>query len=233
MALNFNYYRPFPFCPPSSSTTPGGTWDYVSDLTLTQAMALYWNLSTLTVTTGGTRTVGSAVAGGSYSHQLLDTLSISSNLFTHGSFYIDSWFPYTSSTALGSWSNKKEPYQRVCFDDHSLYAGKVADYYLYTTGITGDASTLAFELAIGQDSTANKYRLYYRFTFTYQMTVSPDTANIQIINPSNSVTGSVTYNNSGSITLQGHTLSWDSYVDTNSGSTGTISAACYTSDYTY
>ena len=214
----------FPFCVTdvSGSST---TWDYVDNLTLTQVMAFYWNLETLSLSTTGTATVGAATADGT---QTTDLNPVASTHYTRGSADQGGWFPaFADTRTFASWPAFTEPMERVCNDQTTPGA-----FVRISMDVAVGSSFLSLSFKVGTDPVnSGKYRIYCFFILSYAASSGSDNAEIRWQNLNVSTAG-FTAITTGTFTVLGHTFSYRSLKTVGASHTdGTMSAS--SSSYTY
>lgn len=193
VATRFKYYRPFPVCP--SASVSG--FDYV-DITLAQAMALWWNLEEIEVVTTGSKT-----------DSFFNTVSI--NWTTKFGPVESLPFTPTASTRAGSYYNganpARAPNTRVCYDQ-SIVLDSL--FRVFTPG-TSETKKILFRLLLDYVS-ENVYRLFYQFEFSNIKTEHQ--IMIAVTNPEGLVTDSAwagysgTPASTGTVSVLGISLNW-------------------------
>jgi hypothetical protein len=177
----FKFYRPFPFCP--VSTSPGANFSFV-DLTLAQAMPIWWNLEEFELVTTGTR--GSLTIDATNALGPTESLSFTPTVINRSGSY------YTGSTPA------RQPNTKVCLSNGSVIG-------LNSNTSSGGVVTI-LDVSIQVRASGNPslpVRLFYAFRFNQNTT----TEGVNILSPSAAAfTG--TPPSSGTVSLLGVTLDW-------------------------
>lgn len=208
-ATAFKYYRPFPFCP--VEFTP----DNYVDVTLAEAMALYWNLENLEFVTTGTR--GPASINWTTTFGAVESLPFTPDTETLSGSYYDGTAPAS------------EPRSRVCYNDIDLFLERTA-----TASPIGDGTKLLeLSLRFGKTPSAETIRIRYYFRFRHAFT-DDDSNDIIVTSPVTGISG--TPPSSGTISILGIPMDWQGGGLTDSGatwSTETATLAVTSSAFTY
>lgn len=179
-ATAFKYHRPFPVC--FSSSSPGAAYDYV-DVTLTEAMAIWWNLEAMSVTTAGTSLDGDI--GWTSTFGPTESLAFTPS----GSVNRDG--PYYDGTTPA-----RQPNSRVCYS--SAQALLILAY-----SASGKSWSMDFRLRL--NPSLSGYRIYYRILIR---STGPTLGGVvQIENPALS-SASGTPPSSGTFLVLGVSFNW-------------------------
>lgn len=213
-ATAFKYHRPFPFCPASGS--PDVTFDYM-DVSLAEAMALFWNLENLSFETSCSR--GAANINWTTTYGATESLPfVPSSRQFQGEYYSN-----TSPTTPA-----RAPRNRVCT------AFSPQDDYLFNCAANrGTSQRLSLQIVLRESPTTGQVRIYYKFSFSAQ---TSSTNAVIIANPSFGLPSNGSLPSSGSFDILGIPLQWwgggyDPSLDAWTSETATIS--CTSSAFTY
>ena len=179
-ATAFKYYRPFPVCFLSSS--PGSAYDYV-DVTLEEAMAIWWNLEAVSVTTSGTSLDGDI--GWTSTFGPTESLAFTPS----GSVNRDG--PYYNGTTPA-----RQPNTKVCYN--SAQALLILSYQT-------SLNSWSMDFRLRLNPSLSGYRIYYRILIR---STGPTLGGVvQIENPALGSAGG-TAPSSGTFSLLGVSFNW-------------------------
>jgi len=206
-ATRFLYHRPLPFCI-SEAGDPTGTYpemDYVvfndmGDSGLAEAMAFFWNCESVEFTPVG---AVSAPTADSFEHIYTSPLPDQTGLTGYEAIWGGIQNDDPDEPAI-------QPNARVCSGDNSLAEKTVAFYMLTTYARTfplGEGAQVFLFIRY----VSGEWRLYYQFWFG----AGPSRA-IILCNPTygavNLSPSEYTPDITGTVTVFGKTLDWESYI---------------------
>jgi hypothetical protein len=204
----FLHPRAFTFCESEAPVPPDAFMDYVS-LTLTEAMAIWWNLEEVSFNTSVGFVALPTDAGNEPSDKIGGSV-VAADTFTIG----------TPISAV-------IPSQRVCFSFENFFTQCPLVVYSERSGDPFLNFIISFQLAY--DEAAEEWRLYYYFDFS-----SPGDE-VEIVNDSNTFPAdnpTWTLLDSGTFDVFGKTLPWEAYKSPTSSATS-ASVAGSTAYFTY
>lgn len=225
-ATAFRSINKFSFCAQNiAASVPSGT-AYLSNLSLTEAMAFAWNFETATLATDGSASNGNYTANGVAN---LCLNPIGSSVFDEGDLSDASmWYGASlATTAFGSWPAIREPRDRIC-----LPSQNIPGTLFWSIGEnTAGEGTYEVSFHIGTDpANAGAYRLYYQIDFRY--IVGPGSEAGIIFSHLDSIAGYSVATNGG-VTIAGHEFAWYCHVKDGNTSSGTLELTATSGNYTY
>ena len=223
-ATAFKYYRAFPFCPSPQFPQPGT----VSNLSLSDVMAFYWNLETFELTFAGTITRGVNVFG---IGQSITAFPPAGTFMDQGLFLGGGMFP-DSPTAVPFASlpqSPRTPVERVCVN--SSFADSFAGRLNYSDSAAPGLNSARFGFGVSSD-TANPgmYCVDYDILVGLTYTIAPGSY-IQCAFVHAGVDPSPP-DASGSYVIGGITFPWDFYGNAGDSFAG-IDLSATSSSFTY
>ena len=229
-ATPFRFKQAFPFCVEDISAALPSYFSYVANLTLAQVMEFAWNLEDFSITTNGEATLSGVTADGDDTFTLnpFSSSHVDKGKLQDGSmWYGDS---PTTETVWASWPAQRVPRERVCNPTQAIPGCLLS---LVGNSTAGPATyALEFDFWIGIDPVnSGKFRLYYYFAV-----IANDTGSTGVFVQwtSRSLPGPVYVPwTSGTITIAGITLAWNSYNSASATTSGTGAMTASSSSYTY
>lgn len=233
-ATAFKYQSAFPFCATDISAEVGSA-SYVGNLTLTQVMAVAWNIENLAFATVGSATITGTppdpdvTVNGAMSFALNP---LACNRVDRGRLTnVSMWFGNTLSpdTVWASWPAFRDPDERVCYPYEVTNKGCLVE--MYGDNLSGNQD-MRLHLYVGTDpSNAGKYRLYYNFYF--HCGASGAAGLVDIAWTSGNTPFGYTDFSSGTVTIAGISLNWRSYYTTGATPSGSGALTLTASSFTY
>ena len=231
-AHKFAVMRTFPTClpttGPSGNTIGFGAAAYVNGITLSQLMALYWNLETFTFTTSVSATKssgGHTYIGSGNATFTVNPLGVTGDLARLDT-YSGNKNAMMAGTSYSAGQGVNAPAKRVCRANANPALNPIINL-LCSSSSGSQYESLNLEFAAEIDSTnASKFAVRYGIYIVFPMIYSGSVLGAQIRYTHLTVIGG-TLINSGSFTIGGISFPYKCYYDTGTPTTssgGTLTA---------
>lgn len=210
-AARFVFPQSFPFCPADISGSVSAP--YVDNLSLSDAMAFFWNFETFGFDTSGSNTRNGTTLDATMD---FDLSPIGSTVFDEARMAAScAWYGSSFGfTSFGSFPDIRDPIARVC------QSGANGRLLGIESDLTTGGANMNWSFWLGTDpSNAGKHRIYCTFLISRSAT-SPEVLEVSW-SENNSVPANYSALNNGTFTISGLTFPYYSIARSDGGATAT------------